>query len=66
MTWVEPGMSFLASLSHWNPDNINTSILVKTKTRITTNLRLDISYYLGSKVILVSQPLSEKRHKEWG
>lgn len=61
MTWVEFGMSFLALLSYWNPDNINTSILVKTKTRIDTNLRLAIYYYLGSKIIFVSQPAFEKK-----
>ena len=61
MTWVEFGMSFLALLLYWNPDNINTSILVKTKTRIITNLRLAIYYYLGLKIIFVSQPAFEEK-----
>lgn len=61
MTWVEFGMSFLALLLYWNPDNINTSILVKTKTRITTNLRLAIYYYLGPEIIFVSQPALERK-----
>ena len=66
MTWVEFGMSFLAPLSYWNPDNINTSILVKTKTRIATNLRLAIHYYLGSKIIFASQPAFEKKAQRAG
>lgn len=66
MTWVEFVMSFLALLSYWNPDNINTSILVKTKTRITTNLRLAIYYYLGRKLSLSHSPLWRKNHKKQG
>lgn len=54
MSWVEFGISFLALLSYWNPNNINTCAFVKTKTRVTTSLALDISYYLGSTIILVS------------